>query len=214
MLPSNTNTLVKFLFNIELTKFQTDALNELWIRRFPLLFGGDGELFGGDGEKDTLLAIHTLLRGVFESNKTIVLTGASYRQAKQLFNLCEEIVNCSPAMKAYFGTPSVLRDTDRCKLKLGSNTIYAMPIGVGDSLRGQRASTIIVNHCECVDGDVLTGVMAGLASGSELILAGEDSLKPFFQDMAYAYRQLIKEGSGDHAIITFPTCGSVLSSGE
>ena len=152
----------KYLFGIELYPYQCAILKEMWLRKFPMLVGTRG--LG----KSFILGIFAMLYAVLVPGSKVVVTGAGFRQAKQVFNVCENIWHSSPVLRSLFGGgtrkngPS--HDADCWTLRLGDSTIKALPIGDGSKIRGERANVVIVDEFASGSRAIFETVIGGFAA--------------------------------------------------
>lgn len=122
-----------------------------------------------------LLALYAMLRGLFHQGSKIVIIGAAFRQAKAVFDYCQEIWDSSPVLRDLVGTDrrnGPRRDIDRCSLRMGDSIILAFPLGNGDKVRGQRASVTLSDEFACIDGLSLVETTDGLCRISDLVDEG------------------------------------------
>lgn len=158
----------KHLFNIDLLPFQVVILNELWHRPFPMLIGCRG--LG----KSFLLGLYAILRALFHQGSKIIIVGAAFRQAKVVFEYCEQLWAGAPILQDLVGNGKgrnnrdngPRRDIDRCELIIGESIIMALPLGDGKKIRGQRATHIIADEFASISEEIYENVIAGFAAVS------------------------------------------------
>jgi hypothetical protein len=160
--PENFWLTCKLLFNVTLVPFQLAILRELWLRPFPMLVASRG------AGKSFMLAIYAMLRGLFNQGAKIVIVGAAFRQAKVVFEYCENIWANSPVLRDLAGEGTrnqpngPRRDIDRCVMRLGESTITSLPLGTGEKIRGQRANVIIAEEFACLGPETVVETDRGL----------------------------------------------------
>lgn len=150
----------KYLFNRQLHPFQLAILRELWIRPFPMLIASRG------AGKSFMLALYAMLRATLTQGCKVAVVGAAFRQAKVVFDYCEEIWRTAPILRDMCGKEKrqgPKRDVDRCTLRIGDSLIFALPLGDGSKIRGQRANYIIADEFASVPVDIYETVVAGFA---------------------------------------------------
>lgn len=136
----------KHVLGLTMAPFQLAVLKELWARPFPMLIGSRG------CSKSFTLGVYAVLRALLSQGSKVVIVGTAFRQSKAVFEYAERIWNSSPVLRELVGAGprkapnGPHRETDRWLLRLGESTISALPLGTGESIRGQRA---------CVGGDTL-----------------------------------------------------------
>jgi hypothetical protein len=161
--PENFGFTCKLVLNKELYPFQLAILRELWTRPFPMLIGCRGM------GKSFLLAVYAVLRGLFEQGRRIVVVGAAFRQAKVIFDYCQDLWETSPVLRDIVGSDKKngpRRDVDRCSLRLGESLIVALPMGDGSKIRGQRASIILADEYASISKEIFETVVRGFAAVS------------------------------------------------
>jgi len=163
--PENFGFTASVMFNkyARLAPFQIAILQELWKRPFPMLIGSRG------AGKSFLLALYAVLRGLFEQGRRIVIVGAAFRQAKVVFDYCQELWEDSAVLRDLVGKSKhngPRRDVDRCTLRLGDSLIVALPLGDGTKIRGQRASINIADEYASIPVDIFERVVRGFGAVS------------------------------------------------
>lgn len=156
--PENFYFTCLHLFNIKLHPIQIAVLQELWIRKFPMLIATRG--FG----KSFLLSIYALLRAIFNQGCKIVVVGAAFRQSKILFEYMENIYTNSPLFQNIIGGGKRMgprRDIDRCTFRIGESEIIALPIGTGEKIRGMRANYVLADEYSSLNQAIFEIVIRG-----------------------------------------------------
>ncbi len=151
----------KWILNKTLPPYQLAILQELWVRPFPMLIGSRGM------GKSFLLAVYAMMRALFEQGRKIVIVGAAFRQAKVVFDYCQEIWEHAPILRDLVGNDKKngpRRDVDRCSLRLGDSIIIALPLGDGSKIRGQRASIVIADEFASIPTEIFETVVRGFAA--------------------------------------------------
>lgn len=151
----------KHIFNIDLLPFQLAVLRELWYRPFPILVMSRG------ASKTFSLAVYALLRALFTQGSKIVIIGGGFRQAKHVFEYCENIWRQAPIFQDILGGGKRDRpkyNVDRCTFKIGQSVINALPLGNGDKIRGERATHLITDEFSVVNPEIYETVVGGFAS--------------------------------------------------
>jgi intein/homing endonuclease len=142
------------LFGKTLWPFQLAILNELWNRPFPMLIGSRGM------GKSFLLALYAMLRAVFQQGSKIVIVGAAFRQAKVVFDYCQDLWEHAPVLRDLVGPDKKngpRRDVDRCSLRMGDSIIIALPLGDG-CVAGSTQVTFSDGFAEMSDEHVGSGL--------------------------------------------------------
>lgn len=152
----------KYILNIELFPFQCVVLNELWIRKFPILIGSRGF------SKSFQLALYSILRLCFMPGRKIVITGAGFRQSKIIFEYMEKIWYNAPLLRDLVGNSNTDRNgpshgNDMWRFVINESQAIAIPVGNGEKIRGQRANDILVDEFAVGDPNVFEHVTSGFA---------------------------------------------------
>lgn len=153
----------KHIFNKKLPPFQLALLRELWTRPFPMLIGSRGM------GKSFLLALYAMIKALLHQGTKIIVVGAAFRQAKVIFDYCQEIWENAPVLRDIVGTDKrngPRRDVDRCSLRMGDSIIVCIPLGDGSKIRGQRANIIIADEFASIPVDIFETVVRGFAAVS------------------------------------------------
>jgi len=151
-----------------LMPFQSVMLELLWNRKFPMIMAARG------GGKTFMLGVYALLRALLVPGEEIVAIGKAFRQSKKVFEYIERIYNTSPlireAVDASFGQFNVKRKdaishgSDRYEFHAGLSKIVALPVGDGESIRGQRATILLVDEFASINEEVLEIVVSPFLS--------------------------------------------------
>ncbi len=153
----------KYLFNVDLAPFQLVMLQELWVRKYPMLIASRG------ASKSFMLALYAMLRALLNQGSKIIIVGAAFRQAKVIFEYCETIWHNAPVLRNLIGTQGrsgPRRDVDRCTCTIGDSVIIALPLGDGTKIRGQRANYIIADEFASIPREIYENVVSGFAAVS------------------------------------------------
>lgn len=157
--PDNFYLTCRLLLDIECPPQQCIVLKELWMHKFPMLIGSRG--FG----KSFLLALYAVLRATFLQGRKIVVTGAGFRQAKTFINYVEKIWHNAPVLKSLFNVASQKQgpshEPDRWMVRIGESTITGLPLGDGETIRGERANDNIADEFASIPKDIFERVVVG-----------------------------------------------------
>jgi hypothetical protein len=158
----------KLLFGVNIFPFQHVILKELWHRPFPMLVGSRG--LG----KSFILALYILLRMMFTQGSRIVVVGASFRQAKVVFENCEQLWTNGHIYRDIVGSgkgragrdQGPRKDVDRWELVVGESMCVSIPLGTGEKIRGQRASILINDEMSATPEAIFDNVVQGFSAVS------------------------------------------------
>lgn len=152
-------SLCKHIFNINIHPDHDVVLQELWNHSFPMLIASRG--WG----KSFYLALYCMIRCLLIPNTSIVIAGAGFRQAKLVFEYVERIWKQSPVFQSLLdGDSGPNKQADRWTFHINGSKIIAIPIGVGDKIRGIRANTVICDEFDAINPDVYQTVLQGFTA--------------------------------------------------
>jgi len=149
---------------LQILPFQQITLQELWWRQFPML------IYTRGGSKSFILALYALLRATFTPGSKIVITGSSFRQAKNVFEYIERIWYKSPVFRSLVkSSPSgrrsgPIRGIDKVEFIVGDSIITGIPIGDGEKVRGLRANYILTDEFASINELIYSVVIQGFAA--------------------------------------------------
>ena len=157
--PEYFSFLCRLLLNIDLLPMQAVILKEMWIRKFPMLIAARG------AGKSFLLAVYTLLRILLLPQRRLIMCGAAFRQSKVIFNYMEHIWFNAPILRDVAGSNAGPRhEPDMFRFIIGDSIASAIPIGMGDKIRGQRANDILADEFSSISREIFENVIAGFAA--------------------------------------------------
>lgn len=178
--PENFAYTCKFLLGVNILPFQLLILQQLWKHKFPMMIVSRG------GSKSFLLAIYCYLRAIFHQGCKIVIIGAAFRQAKIVFEYMETIWQDAHILRSMYGlaasTTGPRHSNDRFVFRLGASEVIAVPLGMGDKIRGLRANYVICDEFACLDYNSLIETDRGLIRIGEndarnvLLYTGDNNL--------------------------------------
>jgi len=189
--PKNFAFTCKHVLNKQLLPFQLAILTELWTRPFPMLIGSRGM------GKSFILAVYAMLRALLCPGSKIVIVGAAFRQAKVIFEYCEEIWRGAPILRDIVGNDhnnGPKHETDVYRLRMGESMIIALPLGDGTKIRGQRANIIIADEFASIPVDIFENVVAGFAAVN---LSPAEKVKSAARRRAMRRLGLLKDDDGN-----------------
>lgn len=122
--PEYFSFVCKEFLGIQLLPIQALMLQELWVRKFPMLIATRG------GGKSWLMAVYAVLRALLLPGRKIVIAGSVFRQSKVIFEYIETIWNNSPILRSMCTADSRPRYMqDMWRFEINSSKITALPIG-------------------------------------------------------------------------------------
>lgn len=165
--PEYFSFICKEFLGIQLLPVQALMLQELWVRKFPMLIATRG------GGKSWLMAVYAVLRALLLPNRKIVIAGSVFRQSKVIFEYIESIWNNSPILRSMCTAESRPRYMqDMWRFEINSSKITALPIGTGEKIRGQRANDILADEFAAQSEEVFENVISGFAVVSSNVVEG------------------------------------------
>lgn len=149
----------KYILNISLVPYQAMSLDALWKHSLPLLLGSRGSA------KSFLLAVYAVARAVLHQGCRIVVVGASLRQAMVIFNYVQQIWDNAPILRDIVGKNNApKKDVALCYWNCGRSKIVFLPLGNGETIRGQRATHVIADEIATIPKEVFETVVRGFAA--------------------------------------------------
>ncbi len=151
----------KNFLKIEILPFQAVILKEMWTHPFPMLIATRG------GSKSFMLALYITCRAVLDQGCKICVVGAALRQAMLLFNyINSQIWDGSTILQDICGGQKhrPKREIHTCTWKVGNSEVKFLPMGNGETIRGQRATITIVDEFASIDPEIFETVVRGFAA--------------------------------------------------
>ncbi len=155
--PIYLHFLTKYILNIDLLPYQLVILQTCWTKTFPLIVATRG------GAKSFLLAVYIICRMLLHQGCRVVVIGASLRQSMVIFNYIQQIYQNSPILQD-ISTDPPKRDVHMCFWNLGSSRAVFLPLGNGETIRGQRANITISDEFSSIPSEVFETVVRGFSS--------------------------------------------------
>jgi intein/homing endonuclease len=153
--------LCKHVFNVDILPFQNVILQELWVRKYPMLIATRG------GSKTFLLALYSLMRALIMPNRRILVAGAAFRQSKFVHEYMETIWKNAPVFRDLIDQDSKpSRSPDMCEFTVNGSSIKCIPIGTGEKIRGYRCQDLIVEEFSSHSREIFETVLAGFGNVS------------------------------------------------
>ena len=147
----------KYILSTELAAYQIAFQKLMWGKKYPLLIASRG------AAKTFSLAVYSIMRALLLQGSKIIVVSASFRQAKRVFEEIETIYRRAPLLRAAAGS-APKRSVDHCLFRIGDSVIKMLPLGDGSKIRGERASTVLVDEVDSVDPEVFNVVVRGFGA--------------------------------------------------
>lgn len=171
--PKNFYFTCQHIFNVDPILFQLVWLELLWEYPFPMVIANRG------ASKTFTSALYCLMRALITQGCKIVIASATFRQAKYVFEYCENIWNNAPVLRDICGDTSKQgpsRGTDTWTFRVGSSTITAIPLGTGEKIRGLRAQYVLIEEFNSLNPEIFEIVLRGFTATSS---NPQDNVKNF-----------------------------------
>lgn len=129
---------------LRLDPYQRVVLRSLWEGKANNLL-----LMGRGMAKTFILGIFAVLKLLFYPAQKIIIISSSYRQAKNVFAVVDELYENSPYIQQAVTRPPTMGTTEcvmECRTEYGLGYIKALPIGDGTKIRGTRASVLLLDE--------------------------------------------------------------------
>lgn len=157
--PSNLWFVAKYLLNVNLLPIQLAILHQLWTKPFPMLIASRG------ASKTYLLTVYLAIRALLDQGCRIVVVGAGLRQSLILHNYLKNIWDNSPILQDICGKKNMpKRELHMCTWACGSSEVKFLPMGNGETIRGQRSTHLICDEFQSLDPVVFETVVRGFAA--------------------------------------------------
>jgi hypothetical protein len=157
--PTYLGFFIEHVLNKTPHPLQVVIVQELWRRPFPLMVAARG------AGKSFLLAVYFMAKAFLCQGIRIAITGAAFRQAKVVFEYCEEIWRNAPVLRDMCNSgDGPHRSPDEWTMRLGDSVIFALPIGDGKKIRGKRAGIVAADEFAAGRPDIYETVIAGFGS--------------------------------------------------
>jgi hypothetical protein len=152
------------IFDIDLLPIHHAMLLEIFNHPFPMLVAsrGFGKTFG--------LALYIMYRLLINQGIKIVVVGAAFRQAKHVYEYCKTIWNRASVLRSICpkdGNSGPRAVPDRCSMRIGESVATFLPLGNGDTIRGERAHITIADEFSMIPVEVYETVIKGFGAVSQ-----------------------------------------------
>lgn len=121
-----------------------------------------------------ILGLYAMLRLLFDQGCKIAMVGGSFRQAKAIFEYMEgfwyngsiyrDIVGSKIGRNGKPNGPR--KDPDRLEMIVGDSMGFAIPLGDGQKIRGQRANYLLCDEIDSIPAQIFDEVIFGFAAVS------------------------------------------------
>lgn len=161
--PTHIHFFVKYVLRVDLAPYQCAILQMMWTKSLPLLIATRG------GGKSFMLAIYTICRAMLHQGAKIVVVSRGFRQALNIFNYVKTIYDNAPILQDICGgtgkkASSPSKGVQEATWSPGNSRVRWLPLGDGETIRGERANYIIIDEIAAVPKDILETVVRGFAA--------------------------------------------------
>lgn len=158
--PDYLHFLTKYILNLELLPYQLAILRMMWLKPFFMFIGSRG------AAKSFLLAVYIVCRLIMHQGCRICVVGAALRQSLVVFNYVVNIWNNAPVLQDICGGSNAYprRDINMHYWEVGLSKVTFLPLGDGETIRGQRANIVASDEFGSVNREVFETVVRGFAA--------------------------------------------------
>jgi hypothetical protein len=160
--PMNLVLTCKELLGVDLQPFQHVILMEMWNKPFVNLVGVRG------GSKSFLLGLFIVLKSLLDPGIKIAVVAVGLRQSKNLFDYVDNFWKNAPLLREIANKGDGCKsERDKFVYKFLDSITNFLPLGTGNTIRGIRASLIIIDEYGDVPKTIIDTVVRGFASTSK-----------------------------------------------
>jgi len=158
--PDYLHFLTKYVLNLDLFPYQLAILRMMWSKSQVIFIGSRG------AAKSFLIAVYIILRLLMHQGCRVCVVGAALRQSLVIFNYIVNIFNNAPVLQDICGGKDnrPVRDVNMHYWNVGQSKATFLPLGDGETIRGQRASVIIADEFSSISDEVFETVVKGFAA--------------------------------------------------
>ncbi len=148
----NLSLTVDWVGGIKLAPYQMVALKGFFLRNYSMC------VFGRGCAKSYMAAIACLFIPIFEPGTNIVIAGATFRTARNIFSYMEKIQNSPEAvlLRQCLGVKS--HRNDLWTWEINGGMVKAIPLN-GEKVRGLRANLLIIDEALLISEDIIKNVL-------------------------------------------------------
>jgi len=179
--PENIPFVCEHILNIQLPPYQLAILQQMWGHKVLAFIASRG------AAKSYIMAIYIILRMILNQGIKIAVVGAALRQSLVIFNYIMQIWNNAPVLRDICGNNAPKKDPSTCKWEVGLSRAIFLPLGDGETIRGQRANIIIADEFSSIDPEVFETVVYGFAAVKT---------QNFYQNIQIAHQRKLMELAG------------------
>jgi hypothetical protein len=157
--PKNIGFVCEQILGIQLPPYQLAILEQLWDHKVVAFIASRG------AAKSYILGIYIILRMILNQGIKIAVVGAALRQSLVIFNYILQIWNNAPILRDICGNANnPKKDPSTCSWVVGLSRCIFLPLGDGETIRGQRANIIIADEFSSIDPEIFEKVVYGFAA--------------------------------------------------
>lgn len=168
--------IAKYILNIDLLPFQTAELQILFQKQFPMLIGSRG------AAKSFIFAVYIILRSLIHQGCKTAVVGAAFRQSLVVFNYIKQIWDQAPILRDICSNDAPKRDVHMAHWPCGLSKVICLPLGSGETIRGQRANVVVADEFGCTGYETLVETDQGLMQIGDIIEGKKTDIKVFNKD--------------------------------
>lgn len=161
--PEYFQFFLKYVLNVDIFPYQGAILQTLWNKPLIQMIATRG------GSKSFCIALYIAVKAVLHQGCTIAVVGASFRQSLVIFDYLNNIWNNAPVLRDICGGRNFApkKEIHRASWQCGNSKAIFLPLGNGETIRGQRANVVICDEFSSISDSVFSTVVRGFASTKE-----------------------------------------------
>lgn len=148
----NLPLAVDWMAGVKLSAYQIAALKGFFLRNYSMC------VFGRGAAKSYMAAIAAMFIPIFEPGTNVIIAGATFRTARNIFSYMDKIQNSPEAilLRQCMGIKS--RRNDMWELEINGGLVRAIPLN-GEKIRGLRANVLIIDEALLISEDIIKNVL-------------------------------------------------------
>ena len=156
--PENIPFVCEHILGLQNPPYQLSILQQLWDHKVVAFIASRG------AAKSYILAVYIILRMILNQGIRIAVVGAALRQSLVIFNYIMQIWNNAPILRDICSNVPPKKDPSTCSWNVGLSRCIFLPLGDGETIRGQRANIIIADEFSSIDPEVFETVVYGFSA--------------------------------------------------
>lgn len=117
------------------------------------------DILGRGSGKTWLAGVFAGLYALFNPGVKVGILAPSFRQARRVFEYIEEIASKDKASLFAACISKIEHKNDQWSMKIGDSIVYALPLGMGEKLRGFRFNCIVIDELLLMPNKIINEVI-------------------------------------------------------